>query len=244
MDLKALFFNNRDASKVHAALKELEDGQLVALKDCKIYVPERYTEKSLAFLGQEVYILGIFGIVVEGQWAGVSSAAAIMRIEPTSTDRVDVDGERYMEFFFEKGSTVVANVNLVKTDTLVYLIFDEFHSKGNVPFYMNLEDVANVYKSASYHAGMGICDNHVIMEMFTASIARNAKDMGKLARQSLTSRLEIFKNPPVYVPFRSVTFGASNTLSKLMGNYFDEGLNSALRNPSTRSERIEQMLLT
>ena len=53
---------------------------------------------------------------------------------------------------------------------------------------------------------------------------------------------EVLSRPPALIPFRSVTYGATNTTAKLMGAYFDEGLTSALVNPSQRTEKIEELL--
>ena len=120
MDITKLI---RNAEKAHAAIKELDDGSLVAVKECKIYVPLRFTECGLAFVGLEKRIVGIYAIVVDNVFYGVSNICALMEITPTSTTKVMVDDEEYYEFTFEPGSVITPNVNLIKTDTLVYRIY-------------------------------------------------------------------------------------------------------------------------
>ncbi len=242
MDLKKY---TRDASKVHERLVTTKDGSLVAPVGCKIYIPERFTEKQLAVLGTEVHTVGFFAIVVEDKWYGVSKAPAMMKIDPTSTDTVMVDGEPYLEFTFEPGATITANVNLVKNDTIVYLLYDEILAKGHPPKFMDYEDLANMFLLSPYHAGLEIGGDHNVMEMFAAFVCRDPDDKTKYYRQTLTDREQIRTRPPVAIPFRSVSFGATNTMAKLMGNYFEEGSISALNNPSTGAiENLDRMLRT
>ena len=49
-------------------------------------------------------------------------------------------------------------------------------------------------------------------------------------------------DPSVILPLKSIAYGLSNTTSRLMGNYLNDGMNSALVNPSTQNESIEDLL--
>lgn len=240
MDLKKY---TRDPSKVHESLVTQKNGNLVTTKECRIYIPERFTERQLASLGTEIFIVGFFAICFpDGDYYGVSKAPAMMKIEPDSTDTVLVDGDPYLEFTFSAGSVVMQNVNLVKNDTLVYLLYDEIISKGHVPKYLAYNDVATMFELSAYHAGLDVGGNHAIMEMFAAFVCRNPADMTQYYRQSVRTAADLKNRLPVAVPFRSVTFGATNTAAKLLGNHFDEGLTSALNNPSEHVEAIERLL--
>lgn len=242
MDLKKY---TRNSSKVHESLVSNEDGSLVTTRACKIYIPERFTERQLAFLGTETFIVGFFAICYpDDGYYGVSKAPAMMRIEPDSTDIVMVNGAPYLEFTFSAGAVITGNYNLVKNDTMVYLIYDEIISKGHVPAYMDYEDTVTMFDLSGYHAGLDVGGNHAIMETFAAFISRDPADRTKYYRQTIRNRSELKTRPPVAVPFRSVTFGATNTAAKIMGNHFDEGLTSALNNPSEKVESIERLLRT
>lgn len=239
MDVSKL---KRDAAKVHAYLKEAGDGSLITTKGCKIYIPSSYAECQLASVGNETHILGIFAIVVEDQYYGVSLANAMMRIEPSATNTVDVDGSSYIEFYFEPGATVIPALELVKEDTLTYHIYDEFIAKGHVPWFISYIDLGNLFASAPYHAGVKLGANHAVLELIASVVARDPKDRTLYYRQTVKSMDEVLSRPPALIPFRSVTYGATNTTAKLMGAYFDEGLTSALVNPSQRTEKIEELL--
>lgn len=234
----------RDASRVHAALVRMEDKSLVAKKTIKIYIPERFVERQLASIGPEIYIVGICAFVVDDRYYGISTTNAMMRIEPTATQTVKMDGDDYLEFLFEPGSRVLATTELLKTDTIVYQIFDEIVSKGRVPWYLgrSYEDLARLFDTADVHAGLKVGGNHAILEMIMTSIARNPENRAQYYRQIVKTREDLIKKPPVYIPFRSVIWSATNTTAKLLGGYSSDGMVSALVNPAQRVERIESLL--
>lgn len=237
MNIKGLV---RNPEMVHSTLKELDNDTVVTTKGCKIYIPARFGERKLAILGHETYIVAIFAMVVDDRYYAVSIEPAMMRIDPTTVNTINLDGENYYEFTFDPGSTVIANTNLVKKDTLTYDIFQEIVSKGRVPWYISYEDLATLYDGAPKHAGVTIGANHAIIEMILSVIARDPSDATKYYRQALKDAKGPIK--PLYVPFSSVTHGATNTTAKLMGAYWKEGLNSALVNPTDKVERVEELL--
>lgn len=232
----------REPTKVHSYLRELEDGRLVTTKGCKIYIPTRFAERGLASIGIETHIVGIYAIVVEDLYYGVSMVNAMIRIEPTSTMKVVIEEEEYFEFMFEPGSTVMASTQLVKQDTLVYKIYDEIISKGRVPWYLGYLELGKLFDTAKYHAGANIGGNHEVTELIVSMIARDPKDRTKYYRQTVKTLDDLKRTPPAFIPLRSVTYAATNTTNKLAGSYFNDGLVSALVSPADRVERIEEIL--
>ena len=239
MDPKKL---TRDASKVHSALKELDDGSVVAIKPIKILIPARFAEQQLAMLGSETNICGLFAIVVDDQYYGVSSAMAMMRIEPTITNTIKCGEDDYLEFVFDPGSIVISSTQLVKADSFIYLIYSEIMAKGNVPWFMTYEDMGRIFDSAPHHAGVSVGANFAVIEMIMAAITRSEKDRTKFFRHGLKDRQDLLAQEPAFIPLRSVTYGASNTTAKLIGAYWEEGLTSALVNPTDTVEPIEGLL--
>lgn len=82
------------------------------------------------------------------------------------------------------------------------------------------------------------------MELIAAAIARSDDDLRVYYRQVVQSYEEISLSPPRYIPLRNISYGATNTIAKISGSRFDEGMTSALTNPSDRVERTEAMLRT
>lgn len=238
MDISKL---KRDPKAIHGILKTQKDGSVVCTQPCNIYIPVSFSDHPLADIGKDTSIIGFFAIV-SGNKYGVSKAIAMMHIEPTTTNTVYIDDTPYYEFIFEKGSRVIVSNELVKTNTLVYYLSDHIISKGNNPWYLDYTDIAEIFDSASHHAGANLAVDLAIFEMIAATRARTPKDRTKYLRHSLKTQDDYANADRVFIPLKNISLGATNTTAKLMGAYFNEGLSSALVNPATRSEKIEELL--
>lgn len=238
MDTRKLI---NDAPSVLATLHEMEDNSLVTSHGCKIYIPSRFTERGLAFLGAEIYITGFCGIVVDNHYSNLM-INAMCRIDPAETNRVTVNGDEYLEFVFYPGSVVITNLNLAKTDTLVYRMYDEVIAKANVPWYYTYFDLARIFDTAILHAGASIGNNREITELLVSIMARNNKQRHEYYRQFITSDEDLRKIPPYYASLKDVTLSSTNALHRLGGSYFRNGTISAINSPTERPERLEELL--
>lgn len=239
MDHRALI---RDPEYVHTFFNELSDGRLVTNRGCKIYIPARFTEHELAYVGIETRIVGIFAITVEDTHYAVSMVNAMVQIDPTSTIKVLVDGDEYYEFSFDPGATVITSLMLVQTDTLTYKIYNDIFSKGRVPWYLGYDELARIFDTAKYHANANIGQQQEVTELLVSIIARNEENRHLFYRQTIESFDDLKTTPPAFIPLRSVTYAATNTLNKLAGSYAKDGLISALVSPTTRMEPIEAII--
>lgn len=229
----------RDAKKVHVNLKELGDGSVVTVKGCKIYVPSRFRDKHLAELGNETYILGLFMLTVDDKFYSVNNVNAMMRIEPSSINDVVLDGKDYLEFIFEAGDVVFPTTDLVQSDKLTYFIFDEILAKGNVPVYLDYNDLCHLFSSALKFAGVKLASTPTILHLLISKIARSPKDHNVYFRQ-VTNGNDL--DTVHYIPLRSSTHGGTNTSARLMGSYFSDNVTSALVNPAVHEENMEHIL--
>jgi hypothetical protein len=237
----------KDVARVHAALVVTQDEstktrRLVTRKGCKIYIPVRFTERGLATVGVEIIIVGICAIVVEDKYFSTMMVNALVRIEPNATNRVVFDGDEYFEFVFNPGATVIPSLSLVKQNTLVYRIFDEFINKGRIPWYTDYPTLAKLFDTAKKHAGANIGGDHEVTELIISMISRNPGMRSQYYRQIIDKPEDLQTNPPIFSPLKSVIDSATNTTNKLAGSYMQEGIISALGSPSERTERIEALL--
>lgn len=230
----------RDPQAVHAALAE-KDGALIAKQALRIYVPKRFESKRLVLVGSEVSTIGIFAIVV-GDVYGVSKALAQMQLTPSSIAVVDMDGDDCFEFSFDKGAVICPNVNLIREDSLAFKVYDEIIAGGHIPSFLNMEDMAKLFDTSEYHAGIRLAPTNAPLEMIAAAISRDRQNMAVYWRQTAKSMADQKTNPPKFIAFRNVIWGATNTTARLMGSYFEDGMMSALVNPSEKSEPIETLL--
>lgn len=232
----------RDPQRLKSVLRQLPDKRLVTTQPVKIVIPARFAERDLAHIGIETQIVGIFAIILEDKYYSVSLANAMMPITPTSMTKVKYDDDEYYEFSFDAGATILPSTLLVQQDTLVFSINNEIIAKGRVPWYLNYDDLGKLFDSSKYHANANVGQQQEITELMVSLISRAKDDRQLFYRQVVQSYDELVTKPPVFIPLRSVAYNASNTLNKLAGSYARDGLVSALVTPTTRVEKIEELL--
>ncbi len=155
-----------------------------------------------------------------------------------------VDEVEYIEMQYEPGDRVIASDQLVMIDNLLYRIYDELVAKGRVPWYLTYRELGAMFSTSLKHAGVRVGKVPTVMEIITAAICRDPSDLRRYYRQAVETYEDIEHNPPTIIPLRNVSYGATNTIAKLSGSRFDEGMTSAIVNPGTRVERTERILRT
>lgn len=232
----------RNAEKVKAACKEGNDGSIIAVKPTKIYVPERFVEKQLVIVGAETFIVGIFAQVVEDKYYAVFLGAAMFHVEPTSIATVKFNGDSYLELSFDPGARILVSQEVVQDRLITYRIYDEIISKGHMPWYMGYDDRIQLLFTADRLAGVGMLANHAMLELNAAAISRAPANINQYFRHAVENYEEVDHQLPTTIPLMSVSHGTTNTVSRIMGSYLEQGLNSSLINPSTQVQNIERLL--
>lgn len=240
MDIRAL---KRDPGAVQASLRYTSDDKLVTKTGCKILLPGRYVECGFTEIGEAIRTMAFFPFILDDAVYAVSAAIAEMWLTPSSYRIVKIDDEEHYELTFDKGAVVCPNVNLVKDDINVYRVIDEFYFKGNVPWFMGLKDVAKAFTSAMYHAGMYLAPTNMPPELLVAFMARNRHDRVQFHRHTKDPAGKGDNSDDIeWIGLRNVILGAQGTIAKITGSYIDQGITSALVNPSQKAETIEQLL--
>lgn len=222
-------------------LKLVGNQRYITQKGCQILIPARYREAGLVKIGAETYVLGMLAYVVGSRYS-VMRIPAMFRTEPSQINNVVFDADPYLELVYEAGDTVIANKDIVQDDALLYEIYDEFFAKGHVPWFFNYYDVGRLFAESPYYTGVRLGANHAVLEMLAATICRAPDKPTQFYRQFVERKEDVEKNPPFIIKLSSVSYGATNTTAKLIGAYWEEGLNSALVNPSDKVEPIEDLL--
>lgn len=234
----------RDAAKVHKAIEKTAEGSFVALKPVKVYIPARFPQRDLATFEEEITFVGICAIVVDDTYYAASKICAPFRSEPTLVSTLVIDDVEYIEMHYEKGDRVICSEDLVKIDNLLYRIYDEIIAKGRVPWYMSYQEIGGLFGTSLKHAGVRVGKTPTVMEIIASAICRDSADLRRYYRQVAETYEDVSTNPPTVIPLRNVSYGATNTIAKLSGSRFDEGMTSAIVNPGDRVERTERVLRT
>lgn len=230
----------RDGNRIKNSLIEQGD-QLITKTGCKIYIPVSWEDKRLATIGKDTRIVAIYAMVIEDKYYSPSVVMAPMPIRPTRTTIIKIDDVPYYEFVFEPGAVITPNLNLVQISSYAYLIYNEMIAKAHVPWYLNYIDLLKILSTAEEYGNITLAANNVPIEILVATIARNNTDVTKYHRHNTKTLEDLVKSKPSYVPLGSVLHGATNTTAKLMGNYLDDGITSALIKPTSQIDTVETL---
>jgi len=239
MDIRQLI---RDPQEVKNAIAVTGDGRWIAKKSMKILIPARYAERGLADIGNEIYIIAICCIILEDKYYSVLNIIAKMRITPSETNNIKIRGVDYLEFCFGPGETMVGNTKMIKKDTLVYSVYDEFIAKGKIPWYYNYSDYGDIFKSAKEYADANVGLNPLIIQTLVSILTKNPKNLNETYASVINTKEDLGKIVPVYVPLKSVEHASSNTMSRLGGSYFDRAAVAAMNDPSEVVTPMENIL--
>lgn len=234
----------RNAQRVLANLKENQAGQIIAKEACKIQVPVRFSEIGLGEIGINTYTYGLFAVILESGEYAVCNINAIVELQPYKQTLTTINEVEYHEFHFEPGSVVIKTTDLVKREPILYRVFDEFIFKGKVPWYVEYEDLGKLFDTAKHHAGSNVSQNLEVIEFIASMITRSSKDRTKYIRNVISSFGDLTLSNIDYVPLKSVFYSVNSTLNKIAGSYYNDGIASALVNPSNEVGSIEAILRT
>jgi len=232
-----VFSLERNSAKIHKCLKRVDD-TLVVVYPCKVWVPEKYFGTSLGSMTDgTISFIGIFGITVDDSYYAVSKALAMVTTSPSTTVVELVDNVKYMVFNYEKNDTFMTNVNLVKNSTLVGIINDEFIKYGKIPWYMTEDDLCTTFETSILHGGLNLKTNQAIIAAQIAIMTRTPSNKLIYYRHKPDC-----KERPSFIGFSNIAYTTTNTATRLFGNYYSDGVTSALVNESTDNEKIEDIL--
>lgn len=231
MNLKQL---KRRPSLIHEVWVDKDD-RIITKKKCTILVPYNYLEYKMVQVGRKNQVLTVCMVVV-GEEYFVLNGGVWMWITPDRTRQIKTDDGEYMAFDFEAGAIVCPDTLTVKDSDLTYAMDKYFYGYGRIPCFLNYDDVGNLFTYHNEYGGLRISANNIPFEIVSSVMAHDAKDKFLFYREGSMDKR------PLFVPFKSVMFNTTNTVSKLLGNYLDDGFTSALLSPTDKEEPIETIL--
>ena len=227
----------RDRDYVLKQLVEQDDDSVYCLKECKIYIPAKWENTPLLNLdsgNNERFALALFIIVIDGKYTLIN-ATGRMQLAMSNYTTVEMDGVECFEFYFEAGDIVIQNRNIVQDNTLLYYVTEVIINKGNLVPYLEYNDALLLLSTSTSIGGIGL-PNQVYASLYISHCWRLVKDKTKLARQmSRGDKL-------IQIGFRNVMYSTAGTFGKFNGSYLDEGIQSALINPTDEIGEAESIL--
>lgn len=231
----------RNGKKV-LGLLSVNENQIFCKEDCYVHVPVRFIEKNIGEIGHDNASFGIFPIILKNTLEyGVLSIDSMVNLNPFTVETITIGDADYYQLFFEANTAIITNTSVVRKDTIIYNILDEFIIKGKVPWYVSYEDLAKFLDTANTHANSNVANTPEIIEILASIVSRDVNNRKVYIRQVATDKGYISKNIE-YVPLASVMYSVSGTVNKLIGAYMEEGITSALVTDSPEASHIEKLL--
>lgn len=229
MDITSL---KRDKQKALSYLKETPNGSVIVTKDCIVQFPSRFVKRELAEIDVGVEVYGLMAIIFEDNTYAVLNFTNKLILNSNIIDYKEINGIEYINVTFKKNDILIINTNLVRIETVIFDILDEIILKGNIPWYIEYEDLLKMFDTAKAYAGMSIT-NLTGTELLASMCARCNEDRTKYFRTCNKSKL-------FYIGLRNVFYSATSTLTRLSGSYLSDGVTSALLSPTKDISELEK----
>lgn len=215
---------------------------IVLNKDLNVVFPTRYINRRLAYMGDTVNVLGIFAIIDENNNYAIMNIPSMIELTPSMSNEVNIDDDPYMLLEFNQNDVFTCNTSLLQEDGFIYDLFDDFFIQGNIPWYLDYEDLSNILILSQKYAGSRIGNNPLGLEILT-SIAARVKTDKTVFYRTLSKNIDTMKKEkPSYVALQNIFYTFSSTLAKTSGSYYKDGIVSAIVNKEKKKNQLEVIL--
>lgn len=229
----------RDAKYISSLLK-VTDEKTIAEKDLSLIFPSIYIDKNLAKIGPLCEVLSV--LILLDRESGKYSVClnpAKQNYSPYAIKEITCGNVLYQEMLFKKGDVITPNNYIVLNQQHLFDVFETFYLLGKIPWFMSYEDLADLLVSSKKYCGSSIGDNPVILQVITAIMTRVYGDDDKYFKSEVGLVNGI---KPLFKGIKDPYFSFSSSISKVVGSYLEDGFIGAIVKPSTRSNRISDLL--
>jgi hypothetical protein len=204
-----------------------------------VSVPTRYGSYNLLDISETVTTIAVMDLVIDDKYQASLTMLAKIEMEYSDTSRKMVDGVEYHVFTLYKGDKFMCNTELVKDSSTVFAIYSEMITKGHPIYTLNYENISHLFDKTKQISGVNLNKvDHVIFEIIYSHIARLKDNLSVQYRH--TEMTEPYK----FIGLRNIAYSTTSSNARILGSYFDSGLNSSLLTDVTTISPLEQLLRT
>lgn len=202
----------------------------------EVRVPERFQVYDLLSVGETVEAPGLMDLLIDGRYQASLWMMAVIRCEPREIARTTIDGITYLVLHFGHGDVFIKNTQVVKKKSLVYAVYVEVVTRGNLMYWLTYDKLAVLFDQAKWMCDADVGVDPAVFEVIFAHLARDPTDRFRQYRHTdMRGDFEL-------IPLRSVVYAPPSTTARLLGSYFAEGLNAALSQEVTQTSPLENLL--
>lgn len=226
-----------DRSTFERYFKTNSKGEVIFVgEELKIYIPKRYEEKQFTQITSEISTIGIFRMVADGKDEIKFLLPAFIKIRPSGIDTETIGEDRYAVATLVKNDVFMVTNEVLQTEKIAYLIWNEFIYWGNTPTWMTYLDVMNMFKTLQKVTGLKFGVPPVVFEILISHLARTKRSLDEEYR--LTDMHEY----PAFIPLHAVAHAATSVSARMIGSYFDDSVNVSLIQDEGKPSELENIL--
>lgn len=201
-----------------------------------VYIPARYEVFDLLTMADTVTTLAVVDLVIDQKYRAGLLLLATIEMEPDDVEKIMVDDLQYVKLTLSTGAKFICNTERIADATIVYAVWTEFVGSGKLPYFIDYSSLSKLFDQAKSMCDLNIPVDHVMYEVIFSYLCREQDNLSVTYRHT-----DMFK-PFKMIGLRNVGYATSSTLSKIMGSYFSQGLNSSLIQTSTERSPMEDLL--
>jgi len=231
----------RNAKLIKSKYRKVGD-MLIAKEKLYILFPSKFVDKDLSILDNVCKILGVIAIMDDNNNYAVSTIPGRIDIEPSEIETVDINNELYTMLVIEPGDPLFSDTRIIQNTDMVFNVFELLLLQGKVPFYLNYEDLLNVFTNMPRYTGTSVGKDSLVFEILIALSARNPNNLDQQFRMFVKDRKMAMSITPAWVGLRNIYYSYNSTLSKIAGSYFKKGLVASIIKPEKDATVLENIL--
>ena len=202
----------------------------------EVYIPQRYSVYNLLNIADTVTTLGIVDLVIDQKYHAGLMILATIEIEPDDVEKVMINDLQYIKLILSNGCKFIKNTERIADSSIVYAIWVEFVERGKLIYNLNYDTLATIFNQSKSMCDLNIPVDAVVFEVIFSSLCKDCDNL------TIPYRLTDMTKPYKMIGLRNVGYAMTGTTSRLLGSYFQQGLNSALIQTSTQHSEIEDLL--
>jgi hypothetical protein len=179
--------------------------------------------------------VGIFAIIDNDGNYGVVNSIGEYNLPISELDTVLIDNEEYQVCKYSSDSIIFSSIDTYVKSDFIYPVFLHIFSNGNVPWFLNYEDVSDIFKTSGRYGDLGIGNDPMNFELITSMIARCRGNKDRYHKESINSEI-------AYVGLNDTIYGHTTTESRLIGNYLKDGLLATITKPEEKGTVMMEIL--
>lgn len=223
----------RDKDAIEKKLKVVGNKVFTTEKTI-IEFPAWYESKKFVSVEDVTYVYGIFAIII-GDTYSVSRIPTMIPTNPIMINEIDRDGETYIQYIYGKDDCLIENTTVLRHKLLSYTYFEAYFMYARIPWFVEYEDLLRITDNLPEYANSDAGGNFIANELITSFVTRSSANKETFYRQ-------VQKGDYTYIDMMNVYYSALNTLNKIGGNRFNEGIVSALVQKETSPTQLENIV--